>query len=132
MSTEKQYTEKQLAFLDALCADAKGDVRAAMQIAGYSDKTKIAEVVNPLKDEIVDRASTMLAMNAPKAAFGLVDVLNDPASMGARNAVSAAAQILDRTGLVKKEQVTIEGPTSGLFILPPKQVSADDGLAEEN
>lgn len=132
MSTEKQYTEKQLAFLDALCTEAKGDIRAAMQIAGYSDKTKIAEVVNPLKDEIVDRAGTMLAMNAPKAAFGLVDVLNDPASMGARNAVSAAAQILDRTGLVKKEQVTIEGPTSGLFILPPKQVSADDGLAEEN
>ena len=113
MSTEKQYTEKQLAFLDALCTEAKGDIRAAMQIAGYSDKTKIAEVVNPLKDEIVDRAGTMLAMNAPKAAFGLVDVLNDPASMGARNAVSAAAQILDRTGLVKKEQVTIEGPTAG-------------------
>lgn len=132
MSEEKQYTEKQIAFLDALCADARGDIRTAMQMAGYSDKTKIAEVVNPLKDEIIERASTMLAMNAPKAAYGLVDVLNDPASMGARNAVSAAAQILDRTGLVKREQITVEGPTGGLFILPPKQVSADDDLAEQD
>ena len=133
MSSEKpQYTEKQQAFLDALCTDAKGDIRVAMQIAGYSDKTKISEVVNTLKDEIVDRASVMLAMNAPKAAYGLVDVLNDPASMGARNAIAAASQILDRTGLVKKEQITVEGPSGGLFILPPKQVSADDGVAEED
>jgi len=132
MATEKQYTEKQLAFLEALCTEAKGDIRAAMKIAGYSDSTKISEVVNTLREEIIDRASTMLAINAPKAAFGLVDVLNDPASMGARNAVSAAAQILDRTGLVKKEQITVEGPTGGLFILPPKQVSDDDGVADQD
>ena len=46
--------------------------------------------------------------------------------MGARNAVAAATQILDRAGLVKKEQVEIKGPEGGIFILPPKQVTPDD------
>ena len=41
----------------------------------------------------------MLAMNAPKAAFGIVDVLDDPSAMGACNQLSAAREILDRTGL---------------------------------
>ena len=50
----------------------------------------------------MERAGLMLAMNAPKAAFGTVDVLDDPSAMGARNSISAAREVLDRTGLVKK------------------------------
>ena len=48
--------------------------------------------------------------------------------MGARNAISAAREILDRTGLVKKEQVEVSGNTGGIFILPPK--TAKDEIAE--
>jgi hypothetical protein len=126
-----EYTEKQLAFLEALCTpEARGDIRTAMTMAGYSSNTRLFEVVNPLREEIIERAGTMLAMNAPKAAHGLVDVLNDPGSMGARNAVAAAAQILDRTGLVKREEIKVEGPAGGLFILPPKQADVDGELAE--
>ena len=62
----------------------------------------------------------MLAMNAPKAAFRIVDLLDDPSAMGARNAISAAREVLDRTGLVKKEQVEVTANTGGMFILPPK------------
>lgn len=121
MSEEKQYTEKQNAFLEALVGDARGDIRSAMRSAGYSDSTKVHEVVNPLRDEIVERASMMLAMNAPRATFSMIDVLHDPAAMGARNAVAAAREILDRSGLVKKEQIELKGPEGGIFILPPKQ-----------
>ena len=32
----KTYTEKQIAFLKALPDEAKGDIRAAMTIAGYA------------------------------------------------------------------------------------------------
>lgn len=63
----------------------------------------------------------MLAMNAPRATFSMIDVLHDPAAMGARNAVAAAREILDRSGLVKKEQIELKGPEGGIFILPPKQ-----------
>jgi hypothetical protein len=121
MSTDKKpLTEKQEAFLEALTGEARGDIRGAMRIAGYSDSTKIHEVVNPLREEIVERASVMLAMNAPRATFSMIDVLHDPAAMGARNAVAAAREILDRSGLVKKEQVEVKGPEGGIFILPPK------------
>ena len=122
MSEEKQLTEKQQAFLEALVGEARGDIRSAMRVAGYSDSTKVHEVVTPLREEIVERASMMLAMNAPRATFSMIDVLHDPAAMGARNAVAAAREILDRSGLVKKEQVEIKGPEGGIFILPPKQV----------
>ena len=124
----KELTDKQAAFLEALLVEARGSIRLAMDMAGYSKSTKTTEVVGPLKEEITDRAGMMLGMNAPKAAFGIVDVLDDPAAMGARNSISAAREILDRTGLVKKEQVEVSGNIGGIFILPPK--TAKDDLAE--
>lgn len=127
MSKEpKVYTEKQQAFLDALIGPARGNIREAMNIAGYSGETKQSEVVGPLRDEIIERASMVLAMNAPRAAFGIVGVLDDPSAMGARNSVAAAREVLDRTGIVKKEQVEVKGPEGGIFIMPPKQVTNDE------
>ena len=93
----KIYTEKQLAFLEALLGEARGSVRKAMDVAGYAKTTKSGEVVKNLREEIIDRASLMLAINAPKAAFGIIDVLDDPGAMGARNSIAAAREILDRT-----------------------------------
>ena len=121
MVAEKQLTDKQLVFLEALMSEeCKGSIRKAMNIANYAETTSINSVVSSLKDEINERASTMLAMNAPKAAWGMVDVLDDPGAMGARNSIAAAAQILDRTGLVKKEQVEVKNTGGAMFILPPK------------
>ena len=123
----KMLTEKQEAFLEALLGEARGDIRRAMDLAGYSENTKVKEVVGPLKEEITERAAMMLAMNAPKAAFGMVNVLDDPTALGARNQINAAKEILDRTGLVKKEQVEVKATGGGMFILPPKN---NDELAE--
>ena len=119
----KNCTNKQEDFLEALLGEARGNIRAAMDIAEYSKSTKTAEVVGPLKEEITERAGMILAMNAPKATFGIVDILDDPSAMGARNAISAASEILDRTGLGKKEQVEVTTNTVGLFSLPPKNES---------
>ena len=120
----KKYSDKQLAFLDALLGESRGNIRKAMDVAGYAKTTKSGEVVKNLREEIIDRASLMLAINAPKAAFGIIDVLDDPGAMGARNSIAAAREILDRTGLVKKEQVEVTNTGGGIFILPPK--SNDD------
>jgi uncharacterized YccA/Bax inhibitor family protein len=117
---KKPLTERQELFLDALTGEARGNVREAMRIAGYSEATRVNEAIAPIQDEIVARAGMMLAMNAPKATFSMLNVLDDPSAMGARNAVAAATQILDRAGLVKKEQVEVKGPEGGIFILPPK------------
>jgi hypothetical protein len=125
---KKSLTDKQSAFLEALLGEARGNIRAAMNIAGYSKTTATTEVVGPLKEEITERAGMMLAINAPKAAFGIIDVLDDPSALGARNAISAAREVLDRTGLVKKEQVEVSGNAGGIFILPPK--TANDDVAQ--
>ena len=122
---KKSLTDKQSAFLEALLGEARGNIRAAMDIAGYSKTTATTEVVGPLREEITERAGMMLAINAPKAAFGIIDVLDDPSALGARNAISAAREVLDRTGLVKKEQVEVSGNTGGIFILPPKTAKDD-------
>jgi len=126
--TEKKYTEKQTAFLEALMGEGRGNIRKAMDIAGYSKGTNQGEVTGPLREEIIERASMMLAMNAPKAAHGLIDVLNDPTALGARNAINAAREVLDRTGLIKKEKIEVTNNGGGMFILPPK---ADD-LEKQN
>ena len=121
MADEKQLTDKQTVFLEALMSEeCKGNIRKAMNIANYAETTSINSVVSALKSEINERASTMLAMNAPKAAWGMVDVLDDPGAMGARNSIAAAAQILDRTGLIKKEQIEVKNTGGAMFILPPK------------
>jgi hypothetical protein len=124
----KKLTDKQAAFLEALLGEARGNIQAAMDIAGYAKNTKTTEVVGPLKEEITERAGMMLAMNAPKAAFGIIDVLDDPSVLGVRNVISAAREVLDRTDLVKKEQVEVSGNAGGIFILPPK--TANDDVAE--
>ena len=116
----KTLTPKPEDFLEALLGEARGHIRAALDLAGYSRTTKTAEVVGPLKEEITERAGMMLAMNAPKAAFGIVDVLDDPSAMGARKAISAAREDFDSTGLVKKEQLEVTADISGIFILPLK------------
>ena len=120
MDAPAKFTEKQEDVLEGLLGESRGNIRAAMDIAGYSKMTKTAEVFGPLKDEIIELAGMMLAMNTPKAAFGIVDVLDDPSAMGARNQISAAREILDRSGLIKREQVEVTANGGGMFILPPK------------
>jgi hypothetical protein len=117
---KKQLTDKQTAFLEHLLGDARGNIRLAMDMAGYAKTTAVQEVVGNLRDEIMDRTSMMMALNAPKAAFGITDVLDDPSAMGAKNAIAAAKEVLDRTGLVKKEKVEVETNCGSMFILPPK------------
>ena len=62
----KTLIPKQEDFLEALLGEARGNIRAAMDMAGYSKSTKTTEVVGPLKEEITERAGLMLAINAPK------------------------------------------------------------------
>ena len=44
------------------------------------------------------------------------------------NAISTAREVLDRSGLVKKEQIEVTNTGGGMFILPPK-TSKDDQTA---
>ena len=117
------HTAKQQLFLDALVSEeAMGDLRTAMRMAGYSDNTKIAHTARELRKEIKAATETLLALYAPKAAYALTSLLDNPDTFNARHIISASKEILDRTGFGVKTQLDVEvnSPTA-VFILPPKQ-----------
>ena len=116
-------TAKQTLFLDALVSeDAMGDLRTAMRLAGYSDNTKVAYIARELRKEIREATETLLAMYAPRAAYALTSILDNPDTFNARHIISASKEILDRTGLGAKSQMELDvNAPSTIFILPPKQ-----------
>ena len=116
----KALTPLQEAFLVALAGSARGDIRKAMDAAGYSSATKPHEVYNSLKEEIKALAEDMLASSSIKAISGIIDVIDQPGQIGAANRLNAAKELLDRVGIVKKEAQQVQVKTQNIFILPPK------------
>jgi hypothetical protein len=121
----RALTEKQQKLLAVLFDEAGGDIVAAKKIAGYSDATSSTEIINSLKEEILDATSAYMARNAPKAAMAMVGALYDPTELGIRDKMAAAKELLDRTGLVKTEKMQVEAK-GGVMLMPPKQMDEDD------
>ena len=115
-------TAKQTLFLDALVSEeVMGDLRTAMRLAGYSDNTKVAYIARELRKEIREATETLLAMYAPRAAYALTSILDNPDTFNARHIISASKEILDRTGLGAKSQMEVAVSTHNpIFILSPK------------
>ena len=121
----KELTERQQKFLAVLFDEAGGDVVAAKKLAGYSDNSNTSEVVKSMKDEIMEATQLYMSRNAPKAAMAMVGGLYDPTELGIRDKMSAAKELLDRTGLVKTEKMQVEA-TGGVVLMPPKQVTQEE------
>jgi len=121
----RELIERQQKFLEVLFEDAGGDVVAAKKLAGYSDNTPTTAIVKGLKEEILDATQMYMARNAPKAAMAMVGGLFDPTELGIRDKMSAAKELLDRTGLVKTEKMQVEA-SGGVMLMPPKAVVVDD------
>ena len=116
----RTLNEKQTKFLEVQFEEAGGDAVTAKKLAGYSDNTPSASIVEGLKDEIFDATKTYMSRIGPKAAVAYGRALDDPTQLGIKETLMAAGQILDRAGVVKTEKVSVES-TGGLFILPPKE-----------
>ena len=118
----KELSDKQKQFLKNLFGEAQGDPKTAAELAGYSP-TSYPKVVQGLKDEIIERAQSVLAAHSPKAAISMANAIDDDGSIpGANIRMEAAKQVLDRVGLVKKEKIDINAKVAhGIFILPPKE-----------
>ena len=119
----RELTQKQRLFLDVLFDKAQGSIVQAKKLAGYSDGTSSSEVVRSLKDEINEATREYLARVAPKAAFSMANVLDDPTELGIKEKMVAAKDLLDRPGHAKTEKMEVTSST-GLFILPPKDSDA--------
>ena len=120
----KTLTDQQKLFLEVLFDEAGGDVVTAKKMAGYSPTYPTSSIMKTLQDEIVDATKTFLARNGPKAAIGLVGVLDNPLELGVKEKMAAAKDILDRVGVVKTEKIDVT--SNGVFILPSKR-GEDDG-----
>jgi hypothetical protein len=109
----KELTDKQKTFLSVLFSEAD---------AGYAP-TSYPRVVQGLKDEIIEKAESVLAAHSPQAALGISRALTDDGSIpGASIRMEAAKQILDRVGLVKKEKIDVNAKVAhGIFVLPAKE-----------
>lgn len=121
----RTLTERQKKLLEVLFDEAGGDIVAAKKLAGYSDNTPTSEIVASLKDEIMDATHLYMARNAPKAAMSMVGALYDPTELGIRDKMTAAKELLDRTGLVKTEKMQVEAK-GGVMLMPAKNPIEDD------
>jgi len=122
MPTQKRsLTDTQEKFLDVLFGEAKGDPRKAGELAGYSGHS-YPKVLRNLKSEIITRAENYLATHSAKAATKMVDMLDEDGTTPHANIrMEAAKQILDRIGIVRKDQIDINMKSlHGIFILPAK------------
>ena len=118
---ERSLTNTQEKFLDVLFGEARGNPRKAGELAGYSEHS-YPKVVRNLKQEIISRAENYLATHSAKAATKMVDMLDEDGTTPHANIrMEAAKQILDRIGIVRKDQIDINMKSlHGIFILPAK------------
>ena len=121
----KNLTEKQSSFLSVLFDEAGGDVVKAKLLAGYAESTSTTEIIRGLRDEVLDATQLFMARNAPRAAMAMVSGITDPTELGIKEKMSAAKELLDRSGLVKTEKLQVES-SGGILLLPAKNTSDDD------
>ena len=121
----RKLTERHQKFIDALFAEANGSVKDAKIIAGYSPNTNNHEIIKAMKEEILEATQLYMASNAPRAAMAMVEGLVDPTELGIRDKMSAAKELLDRTGLIKTEKVQVEA-SGGVMLMPKKQTEDDE------
>lgn len=121
----KELTEMQQKFLAAL-PEVGGNIRVAMDEAGYSKSTTVASVVKPIKEEVLEVTRMMLAINAPYAAATLVETLSNATVPGIQHKLTAIKEILDRVGVIKEEKISVDSNGGGLFILPAKSVKIEE------
>ena len=121
----RDLTDKQQKFLQVLFDEANGDVPLAKKLAGYAEGTSTTDIVTGLKEEILEATQIYMARNAPQAAVALAGGMLDPTQLGIRDKLSAAKELLDRTGLVKTEKMQVES-TGGVMLMPPKKQEEDE------
>jgi hypothetical protein len=116
----RKLTEKQQKFLDVLFEEAKGNPAKAIKLSGYAEGTPSSAVTNVLQEEIAELTKKYLATSATKAAYAMVNILEDPVALGNKEKMVAAKDILDRVGYKSSDKVEVQS-ASPLFILPPKE-----------
>lgn len=119
----KELTEKQKEFIRLVVYENLKPSDAAKK-AGYSDKTLAHLITDALRQEIIDETERMMATHVPSAARVLIDQLDPEKALepGSEKRANAATQLMDRTGLTKRERPQqIQQGAIGVVFLPAKK-----------
>lgn len=118
---KREYTAKQKKFLTLYAKNNFQNSKECAEKAGYKSGDYHGLVVS-LKDDIKEIASSMLLGSAPEAAMALAGILSETEyNPNNPSKLQAAREILDRVGIVKKQEVQHDHKVSGgLFIIPAK------------
>jgi len=124
---KRNLTDMQEKFLDVLFGEAQGNPREAAKLAGYSEHS-YPKVIRNLKREITELAENHLSTHSAKAATRLTNLMDeDGTTPHASIRLAAANSVLDRVGIVKKDQLDINMKSvHGIFILPSKDMPKND------
>lgn len=121
--TFDELSNQELLFLEILFDESFNpycDPEIAKQGAGYPDHVSAKTLMRKLKSVMQEDVQGYLLTKAPLAAKVLTDILRDGnPSPAVDKLISAATQILDRSGVTKKDkqEVEIKVP-DGILILP--------------
>ena len=124
---KRNLTDMQEKFLDVLFGEVQGNPREAARLAGYSEHS-YPKVIRNLKKEITELSENHLSTHSAKAATRLTNLMDEDGTTPHANIrLAAANSVLDRVGIVKKDQLDINMKAlHGIFILPPKDGSNKD------
>ena len=120
---KKDLTEKQNTFLETLLGNG-GNVVEAMDVAGYHPSSR-SRLMKSVKDEIIEQTKYHLASSSVKAANRLIEGLDADGTLSSSQMdtrLKAANDILDRTGVSKRHEVSSESKViHGVVLLPSKK-----------
>ena len=117
-NTDRELTEQQEKFLEALFGEAKGNYTEALKLAGYSPNVRKRDVIRSLGDIIREMTLQELLIKGPKAQARIEEVLDNPTTPNAKNILDAAKEILNRSNISEPSEGNNRG--GGVFIMPAK------------
>jgi len=119
----RKLTDQQETFLSTLI-DNGGQVKEAMEIAGYHQGSR-SNLINSVKHEIIERTRQHLASSSVQAANRLIEGLDADGTIPSSQMevrLRAANDILDRTGVSKRQEIATESRViHGIVLLPAKK-----------
>jgi hypothetical protein len=120
---ERQLTELQIKFLDALFGEAMGDANKAKQLAGYDSTTSTSGIVKSVQQEILEHSKLYLATHTPRALLEMMTMLVNPNEPGASTKLKVIQEILNRAGVV--DHSSSQGPSvnvnAKIILMPAKE-----------
>ena len=134
LTKKKKLTDKQEAFIthyfDVDCPETFSNGKQSALKAGYAENS-YTTILSSMRDEIVERAKLEFAATSPKAVKQIVDsmtAIHDEGEPLGRTELrfKAAQDILDRAGVTKKQEMSVESKNLHAVVILPQKTQHEE------